>query len=81
MNKVWLNIVGIGEDGLDGLRSSTKLILESAEILIGGERHHKLTSELNVERIYWPKPFDLMYEKIKSYRGKNVVILVTGDPL
>ena len=51
MNKVWLNIVGIGEDGLDGLRSSTKLILESAEILIGGKRHHKLTSELNVERI------------------------------
>lgn len=79
--KIWLNIVGIGEDGLDGLRSSTKFILESAEILIGGERHHKLTSELDVERIYWPKPFDLICEKIKSYRGKNVVILVTGDPL
>ena len=81
MSKVWLNIIGIGEDGLDGLRSSTKFILESAEILIGGERHHNLTSELNVERIYWPKPFNLMYEKIKSYRGKKVVILVTGDPL
>ena len=79
--KTWLNIVGIGEDGLDGLRSSTKFILESAEILIGGERHHLLTFELNVERIYWPKPFDLIYEKIKSYRGKKVVILVTGDPL
>ena len=79
--KKWLNVIGIGEDGIHGLKNATKFILESADVIIGGKRHHEITSELEVERVFWPKPFELIYDKIKSYRGRKVVILVTGDPL
>lgn len=81
MIKPWLNIIGIGEDGVDGLCAKAIEKLESAEVIIGGDRHHKLTPNSSAERIAWPSPFDAMIDKIKSYKGKRIVILVTGDPL
>lgn len=77
----WLDIIGIGEDGMEGLAKEARTRLENAEIIIGGDRHHRLTSKVTGERISWPSPFDAMIDVIKSYRGKKLVILVTGDPL
>ena len=79
--KPWLNIVGIGQDGLSGLSEVVKVLLGKADVIFGSTRLHQLTSTLNVSRVHWPKPFDLIYEQIASYRGKIVVVLVTGDPL
>lgn len=81
MTGPWLDIVGIGEDGLDGLSGEARSILEAAEIIIGGDRHHRLSSAVSAERIAWPSPFDAMIDVIRSHRGKRLVILVTGDPL
>ena len=36
--KKWLNVIGIGEDGIHGLKNATKFILESADVIIGGKR-------------------------------------------
>ncbi len=77
----WLDIIGIGEDGVDGLSASAKKTLKAAEIIIGGDRHHKLLPNVDALRISWPSPFDAMIDEIRSYRGKRLVILVTGDPL
>ena len=77
----WLHIVGIGEDGMDGLVPATRAVVEAAEIIIGGERHHKLAENLTAERLSWPHPFDALISKIEDLRGKRVVILATGDPL
>ncbi len=81
MNKTWLHIVGIGEDGMEGLSPATRTIVETAEVLIGGERHHALTPNAGAERIAWPSPFDALIETIKAQKGSRVVVLVTGDPL
>lgn len=77
----WLSIVGIGEDGIDGLSLSARAVLKNADIIIGGERHHGLTPDFKAMRIAWPSPFDAMIEMIKSHSKKKVVVLVTGDPL
>ncbi|MBV1868367.1 MAG: precorrin-6y C5,15-methyltransferase (decarboxylating) subunit CbiE [Marinosulfonomonas sp.] len=77
----WLHIVGIGEDGLDGLTPATRTVVEAAEIIVGGERHHKLSDNLSAERIAWPSPFDAMIDTLQDHRGRRVVVLVTGDPL
>lgn len=77
----WLNIVGIGEDGMDGLTPVTRATVEQADVVIGGERHHGLTPNLNAERIAWPSPFDALIDTIRTHRGKRVVVLATGDPL
>lgn len=77
----WLHIVGIGEDGLDGLVPATRAIVEAAEVILGGDRHHQLAANPGAERIAWPSPFDAMIETIRGLRGRRAVVLVTGDPL
>jgi precorrin-6Y C5,15-methyltransferase (decarboxylating) len=81
MSDPWLHIVGIGEDGMDGLVPATRAVVEAAEIIIGGDRHHQLTDAINAERMAWPHPFDALVSTIEGLRGKRVVILATGDPL
>ncbi|MCU0832337.1 MAG: precorrin-6y C5,15-methyltransferase (decarboxylating) subunit CbiE [Rhizobiaceae bacterium] len=77
----WLTIIGIGEDGLAGLSPAARTLVETAEVIIGGDRHHHLAENITAERLAWPSPFDAMIEVIKAQKGRRVVILVTGDPL
>ena len=77
----WLHIIGIGEDGMDGLTADARALVESAEVIIGGDRHHKLSPNVTAERLKWPSPFDAMINEIKRHKGRRLVILVTGDPL
>lgn len=77
----WLDVIGIGEDGWDGLSSVAQARLASAEIIIGGARHHALAPHLTAERINWPSPFRALVDEIGALRGRRVAVLVTGDPL
>ena len=80
-NAPWLHIVGLGEDGMDGLTPVTRAVVEAAEVIVGGDRHHGLLSNSDAERISWPSPFDAMIETLLGLKGRRVVVLVTGDPL
>ena len=42
----WLSIVGIGEDGWDGLNHEAKRAITSTELLYGGARHLALIPTL-----------------------------------
>jgi len=77
----WLHIVGIGEDGLDGLTPATRAVVEAAEVILGGDRHHTLAANPTAKRLAWPSPFDAMIETIHALKGQRAVVLVTGDPL
>jgi precorrin-6Y C5,15-methyltransferase (decarboxylating) len=77
----WLHIVGIGEDGLDGLTPATRAVVEAAEVIIGGDRHHGLSDMVKAERISWPHPFDALIDQLRALAGRRVVVLATGDPL
>ncbi len=77
----WLHIVGIGEDGLDGLTPAARAVVEAAEVILGGERHHTLTDGLEARRIAWPSPFYALLDTLTGLRGQRVVVLATGDPL
>ena len=77
----WLHIVGIGEDGLDGLTPASRAVVEAAEVLVGGARHQALAEGIGAERLTWPSPFDDLIEALRARRGKRVVVLASGDPL
>ena len=77
----WLDIIGIGEDGMAGLSAVAREKLEQAEIVFGGERHHALSDEITAERRRWPHPFDALIDEIMALKGQRLVILATGDPL
>ncbi len=77
----WLSIVGIGEDGLDGLSAAARALVEGAAVLVGGERHLAMVPQDGRERIVWPKPLRAAFEDIAGFKPRPVCILATGDPL
>ncbi|MBR9651108.1 precorrin-6y C5,15-methyltransferase (decarboxylating) subunit CbiE [Thalassovita aquimarina] len=81
MAEPWLHIVGIGEDGLEGLLPATRAVVEAAEVIVGGDRHHDLSGTVTAERVAWPSPFDALIDMLQAMKGRRVVVLATGDPL
>ena len=77
---VWLTIVGIGEDGLDGLGASARAAVEAAETLVGGARHLAMIPPDGRERLEWPRPFSALPEALRARAGRRVCVLATGDP-
>ena len=76
----WLSIIGLGEDGPEGLSPASRNALEAAEIVMGPQRHLNLLGKIEAKAITWPVPFSDGVEKLLSFRGRNVAMLVSGDP-
>jgi precorrin-6B C5,15-methyltransferase / cobalt-precorrin-6B C5,C15-methyltransferase len=77
----WLSIVGIGEDGIDGLSAAGRGLISGAEIVFGGRRHLALAAPLirGAARA-WPSPFDGAAGEVSRQRGRQVCVLASGDP-
>ncbi|WP_353474397.1 precorrin-6y C5,15-methyltransferase (decarboxylating) subunit CbiE [Salipiger sp. H15] len=75
----WLTIVGLGEDGPDGLCAASRAALSEAEIVMGPARHLSLLP-LATDRIEWPVPFAEGIPKLLALRGRRVAVLASGDP-
>ncbi|MBU6462005.1 MAG: precorrin-6y C5,15-methyltransferase (decarboxylating) subunit CbiE [Bradyrhizobium sp.] len=76
----WLSIVGIGEDGLEGLSETARDLLSRAELVAGGRRHLTLVASLGKATLEWDTPFSASIPKLLAHRGKRVVALCSGDP-
>jgi precorrin-6Y C5,15-methyltransferase (decarboxylating) len=77
----WLTIVGIGEDGVEGLGDEAKRCVAEAEIVFGGRRHLALAAPLvKGEARPWPTPFDPEMRDVLAQRGKKICVLASGDP-
>src|ERR1700730_563320 len=77
----WLSIVGIGEDGVDGLSPVARDLVGGAEIVFGGKRHLALaTSLIRGEARPWPSPFDGAVDAGVAQRGRAGCVLASGDP-
>jgi len=82
MTMAWLTVVGIGEDGIDGLGAAARAAVEGAAVLFGGRRHLDLVPERpGQERLPWPSPFDRAVELVLARRGQAVCVLASGDPM
>ncbi|MFQ5763529.1 MAG: precorrin-6y C5,15-methyltransferase (decarboxylating) subunit CbiE [Rhodospirillales bacterium] len=77
----WLTVVGLGEEGLEGLGSEARGLVDEAELLVGGERHLSKVSEGTAERIDWRNGFDEAFDAIAKNEGRRVVVLASGDPM
>jgi precorrin-6Y C5,15-methyltransferase (decarboxylating) len=78
----WLTIVGIGEDGVEGLGAVARAAIARAELLVGGTRHLALAAPLATadETLAWPSPLTEAIPVILARRGRRVVVLASGDP-
>jgi precorrin-6Y C5,15-methyltransferase (decarboxylating) len=77
----WLAILGIGEDGVEGLSGAALALLRHASLVVGGARHLALAdSAINGERMPWPRPIADAFPAILARRGQPVAVLASGDP-
>lgn len=77
----WLSVVGIGEDGLEGIAPGARALVDDAEVLIGGDRHLAMVPDDGRERLGWPSPLRFLLDRIEAMRGRRVCVLATGDPM
>ncbi|NES96631.1 MAG: precorrin-6y C5,15-methyltransferase (decarboxylating) subunit CbiE [Desertifilum sp. SIO1I2] len=78
----WLSIVGIGEDGLEGVSPVGRSLLDRASAIAGGERHLALLpSDDRREKLLWTSPIADSVQQIIQRRGQSVCVLASGDPM
>ena len=78
--RAWLTIVGIGEDGLEGIGADARAAVDAAETLVGGARHLAMVPPDDRERLEWPRPFSALTGELRARAGRRVCVLATGDP-
>ncbi|MFN6568525.1 precorrin-6y C5,15-methyltransferase (decarboxylating) subunit CbiE [Dendronalium sp. ChiSLP03b] len=82
MTRKWLSIVGIGEDGLEGLSAIARSLIEQAQVIVGGDRHlAMLPADDRREKLTWTSPISASIEEIIQRRGQSICVLASGDPM
>ncbi len=79
MSGPWLTILGVGEDGAQGLSCAARAALAAAETVIGPPRHLALVPG-GQQRLDWPVPFADGLPRLLAERGRPTVALASGDP-
>jgi precorrin-6Y C5,15-methyltransferase (decarboxylating) len=77
----WLTIIGMGEDGWEGLSNRARLAISATDVIVGSKRLLALLPKTKAEIHEWPQPFSDVVDRIKPLVGRNTVILATGDPM
>ena len=74
-----LTILGIGEDGVEGLTPRAQALLRHAALVVGGRRHLLLAvSLITGKTMPWPIPIEQAFPAIQA--SAPAVVLASGDP-
>ncbi len=76
----WLTLVGIGEDGRDGLCLAAREAIAQASLVVGGERHLALLGPVAAETLAWASPMEDTFPMLLARRPEPVCVLASGDP-
>ena len=76
----WLTVIGLGEDGLDGLSIAARAALDAADWLVGARRLLDMVPPTRAQRIVWAG-LDGTIDAISAARGSNVVVVASGNPM
>lgn len=76
-----VHIVGIGDDGLEGLTATAQQLIKDADLLIGSDRSLRAVSATKAQRVEIRGDLDAIVQKIADAPDKKIVMLAQGDPL
>lgn len=76
-----IQIIGIGDDGLDGLTAPARRLIERAELLLGDEATLALAPGVGAERAAIGADLGQAVARITAAGNKRIVLLASGDPL
>jgi len=75
-----VHIVGIGDDGVEGITAHARRIVESAEVLLGPASCASLVPDAIRGRLRTAASLEELVERVAGAKGR-VVVLASGDPL
>src|ERR1700676_4512472 len=73
-----IQIIGIGDDGLDGLTAQARRLIERAELLLGDEATLGLAPGLGAERAVIGTDLGRAVAQITAAGGRRIVLLASG---
>jgi precorrin-6Y C5,15-methyltransferase (decarboxylating) len=75
-------IIGIGENGLDGLTTAARDLIRSAELLVGEAHELAQVPDFGAQRLVISNQLDEAVSRLQQLVGKQrIVVLASGDPL
>ena len=78
-NKIY--VIGVSDDGADGLTAAAQSIIERAQLLIGGTETLAAIPGSDAERFVVGLDLEEVVTQIAAADGKRIVLLAAGDPL
>ena len=82
-----IQVIGIGDDGADGLAEPARSAIKNADVLIGTGRCLTAIEAVGgakggaSQQIATSGNLDEIVSAIEAHAGKSTVVLTTGDPL
>jgi len=76
-----VHIIGIGDDGPDGLTAAARQLIDQADILLGAERSLAAVGTRTARRIETGSDLEQLVQTISRHPDQKIVMLATGDPL
>ncbi len=76
-----IRIVGIGEDGLEGLTAVARKLIADANLLVGETQTLNRIPPDNAERLAVGSRLDEVVTRLQTVASQKVVVLAEGDPL
>lgn len=76
-----VHIVGIGDDGVEGMTAQARRLVEEAELLVGPDSCGPLLPPALRGRLKAAANLEELVERIEAAGGRRTVVLASGDPL
>ena len=76
-----VHIIGIGDDGLEGVTAAARQLVAEADLLIGTEHTLSAVPEGGGERMEVGAHLDNVVQRVAGGGGEKIVVLASGDPL
>ena len=76
-----VHIVGIGDDGVEGMTAQARRVLEAADVLLGPESCAPLLPVPLAGRLQTTANLEELCERIEAAGPRQLVVLASGDPL
>ncbi len=77
-----IQIIGIGDDGLEGATAQARRLIEEADLLLGAESTLKLVPKtVGKERTVIGSNLEEAVQRVTKAGGQKIVVLASGDPL
>lgn len=74
-------IIGVGDDGAEGLTAAASQLIAQSEILIGSRSALSAATNERAERVEVAADFDGLIQQVADHPDKRIAILASGDPL